>query len=106
MKLNVYSVFDVKAAVYANPFYMPNDLVAIRGFTGAVNSPDSMLYKHPEDYMLYRLGSFNDSIGLLEAENPPVCICTAASVVVSKTPKVVDPELVSQKTHIAASVAK
>lgn len=106
MKINVYSVFDVKAAVYANPFYMPNDAVAVRGFVGAVNSPESMLYKHPEDYMLYRLGTFDDSIGLMTAENPPVCICTAASVKVNKVPKVVDPELVSEKTHIAASVNK
>lgn len=106
MRLNVYSVFDVKAAVYANPFYMPNDAVAVRGFTGAVNSPDTMLYKHPEDYMLFRIGTFDDSVGLLVAENPPVQICTAAAVSAVRLPKVVEPQIVSEKTHIAASVAK
>lgn len=94
MKLNVYSVFDVKAAVFANPFYMPNDAVAIRGFTEAVNNPQSVLNKHPEDYSLYKLGIFDDSVGKLESEAQPVVLVTAASVMSVKT---VEPVLVGSK---------
>jgi len=112
MKINVYSVFDSKAAVFANPFYMANDAVALRGFAGAVNSPESMLYKHPEDYSLYRLGTFDDSVGLLVAEAQPVVMATASSCIkmVMPTTPAISPieaaEKMAEKVHIAASVAK
>lgn len=80
MKINVYSVFDVKSAVFAHPFYMAADGVAVRAFGGAVNEPDSLMCRHPSDFSLYRIGQFDDSVGLLIAEKQPVALCTAASV--------------------------
>lgn len=37
---------------------------ATRGFTDAINNPESgNMYKHPDDFDLYLVGTFNDSTG-------------------------------------------
>lgn len=106
MKLNVYSVYDCKACVFANPFFMVNDKSALRGFGDAVNSRDSIFAQHPEDYSLYRLGTFDDGVGLLVAEAQPVVLAMASAMVVVHPGKVVEPELVADKTHIVAQSAE
>lgn len=66
MQLNAYSVFDNKAIAFIPPFFMVNDAVAIRNFADAVNDPTHAFHKNPDDYVLYRIGSFDDSVGVLE----------------------------------------
>lgn len=66
MKLCVYSIFDVKAGVFNTPFFQVNDQVAKRAFSDLVNDPQSMLFKHPEDFTLWRLGEFDDQLGDFE----------------------------------------
>ncbi|AXL14603.1 nonstructural protein [Microviridae sp.] len=63
MKLKFYSIFDTKAKMYNTPFLLMNDSVAIRTCTTMVNDPNSQLAMHPEDYVLYFLGEFDDSNG-------------------------------------------
>lgn len=84
MKVNVYSVFDSKLAVFELPFFMGTDPAAIRGFTDAVNDsrPENPYLKwnrHPEDYSLYRVGEFDDSIGKLIGINP-MSLLTASAI--------------------------
>jgi len=79
MQTNVYSVFDNKAAVYGTPFFMPNDAMAVRAFEGAVNKPGSLVFDHPEDFSLFRIGNFDDGLGVLKAENV-VPLVNAASL--------------------------
>ncbi len=66
MKLCVYSVFDVKSGIFNTPFFQINDNVARRSFMDLVNDPQSLLYKHPEDFTLWRLGEFDDQLGDFE----------------------------------------
>lgn len=61
--LNLYSVFDQKAKAYLAPFAMTNDDVAMRAFADTVNDGESPMAKHPEDYTLIRLGTFDDDTG-------------------------------------------
>lgn len=77
----VCSVFDSKAAVYANPFYSPNTAVAIRDFSHACHDPNVALFRNPEDYSLYQVATFDDESGLFVPTVPPAFLISAASVV-------------------------
>lgn len=63
MKLEIYSVFDKKALVYGRPFFLLNDATAIRAFTDLVNDPSTDVNRHPSDYQLFHVGSFEDTTG-------------------------------------------
>lgn len=80
MRKVVCSVFDNVAGVYSNPFYSVNIAVASRDFARACTEPSSSLAVHPQDYSLYQLAEFDDSSGVFVSCQPPVFICSAASV--------------------------
>lgn len=72
MELNIYSIYDTAAKAYATPFFMPNDGLAIRAFSDNVNSSDSQLSKHPEQFVLFKIGTFEDQHGKLDHYDPVV----------------------------------
>lgn len=57
----IFTVFDTKVEAYLTPFYMKSKGEAIRSFTEACNDPQTMFFKHPEDYVLFELGDYSDS---------------------------------------------
>lgn len=69
MKQNKYSIFDSKAKIFNIPFYAANQAVALRMYSQAANSPDSMLGQYPEDYTLFELSVFDQETGR-EQEHP------------------------------------
>lgn len=70
MILKAFSVMDVKAATYGNPFYSTNKLTAIREFSQAVNDKNTGFHKFPEDYVLFEVGEWDTSTGLFAPINP------------------------------------
>jgi len=76
---NVYSVYDHKACAFSNPFVAPNDNVALRSFHQAANDENSEISKYPNDYSLFKLGSFNDETGSLSPITPCENLVTASS---------------------------
>lgn len=77
MMLKMFSVYDVKARAFAQPFYFAEKGQAIRAFISAVNDDKTMLSKYPEDYMLYFIGTFDDSTAELTFNNPVELLGTA-----------------------------
>lgn len=77
MELKVFSIFDDKGAVYAQPFFMATTGQAIRTFSDACKDNRMELCKHPEDFSLYELGVFDTSSGKLEAVIPPKYLARA-----------------------------
>lgn len=63
--LSCYSIFDLKALTYSQPFYAPNNAVASRLFKQAANDPQSHICANPEDYVLVHIGSFDEHTGQL-----------------------------------------
>lgn len=82
MKMSMFSVQDSKAGMFLPPFPAPNAGVAIRQFTDAIANENSVLSKHPEDYALYELGTFDDVSGQSENLKTPKMIGTANQYVV------------------------
>ena len=60
MRLIICAVRDSAVNAYMRPFYVPAVGAAIRGFTDEVNSKESPMHKHPEDYELFELGEFEE----------------------------------------------
>ncbi len=59
----IYTVHDVKAETFMPPFFVPSKGLAIRAFEDCVNSKDHHFGKHPADYTLFHLGSFDTDTG-------------------------------------------
>ena len=65
MILGIYAIKDRAADAFGRPFFCPTDGVAIRSFMDEVGrqDPENQLFQHPDDFDLYRLGSYDDSDG-------------------------------------------
>ncbi len=60
MMLHVFSVLDLKAQLFMRPFYEQSHGTALRAFSDAVIEDGHPFGKHPEDYHLFFLGSFDE----------------------------------------------
>lgn len=68
MKLILIGIYDRKAQMFISLEPTPNINVAIRTLTEIVNrQQDNTIYKWPEDYALYELGTFDNETGLARA---------------------------------------
>lgn len=76
MKHTIFSVYDQKAEAYLPPFVLHNEGMAGRVFADCCNNPEHNFGKHPEDYSLFRLGTFDDEKGELEPFVGPLLVGT------------------------------
>lgn len=86
MKLNAYSLRDVKAETFAAPFFVPNDNLAIRLLNELVLDTRSNLGKYPADFMLYRIGSYDSEHALLVPCQVEL-VCSASSCLPKPDPR-------------------
>lgn len=80
--LGCYSVFDKAVNAFMRPFYCVARGEALRVFMDAVGDKNSQFCKHPEDYILFQCGEFDDVKGVFTQEEPEKVItaleCVAA----------------------------
>lgn len=72
------SILDMVAQQYGRPFFAVSEGSAVRGFSDEVNNRESMLYKHPRDYQLFLLGTFDDEDGRCSLSDSPVLLASGA----------------------------
>ena len=72
MKINSYSIRDGKGCIFGRPFFQVNNSVAMRTFQDLVADPQTEIHRHPDDFKLYLVGSFDDNTGVLAPEVQPV----------------------------------
>lgn len=72
----LFTVRDSAAQVFAPPFIAPSEGFAIRMFRDAIvqKDVDNMMCKHPEDFELYIIASFEESDGRIEPCDPRLVI--------------------------------
>ncbi len=80
MKLNIYSIFDTAAGLYSRPILCSSDGEAMRVFFDLTGDAEHPVGRHPEDYSLFRLGIFDDTIGNLINEGNE-CLSTGLEAV-------------------------
>lgn len=82
-KLNVYVITDALTGVANTPFFMANEEVAKRTVASAVNDPTTDLYKNPDSYALFFIGSFDNEEGIIVSEEVPKFVCKCSDLYVS-----------------------
>lgn len=69
MMINIYSIYDSAAKAFLQPFFMAADGQALRAFQDNVNSDEeSIIKKHPEQFTLFKIGTFDDQTGTITAD--------------------------------------
>lgn len=72
--IQIYSIWDRKAAYYLPLMQHRSDTDAMREFTGLVMNPDTPISQYPADFDLLRMGAFAVEDGTLVPETHPVPI--------------------------------
>lgn len=75
----IYSIRDVKTG-YLSLLCEPDDAVASRNFEHAVRTADGLMRTHPQDFALYKVGTYDSEHGHIEPLVPVVHILDAASI--------------------------
>ena len=65
MKVNLYAIFDSASGIYDGPVPGHSDGQMIRSFSDFAVSDEHKIGQHPEDYTLFRVGTWNDGTGEL-----------------------------------------
>ncbi len=68
MKHEIFAVFDMAVEAFMEPWPSPTVAFAIRSFGEACAKEGHQMQKHPEDYCLYHVGTFED--GVLQGFEP------------------------------------
>lgn len=74
MLLRAFSILDVKSDSYSPPFFQGTVGLAIRTFSDLVNDRSTVPGRHPEDFKLVELGTFDDSTGQMLSHDAPVSL--------------------------------
>lgn len=80
MKFKVFSIYDAKAKAFQTPFYMVELGQALRAFEDLCKDTDTLVYRHPEDFQLYEIGSYDDSNAKHESYIPLELVSTATEM--------------------------
>lgn len=78
----VVAVRDSAMDAFMPPFNVPHIGLASRSFNDEINNRESPMYKHPEDYELYQLATWNDATGIYEQLSTPNLVARGKDVVV------------------------
>lgn len=81
MILRAYSLLDVKALQYHPPFFQSTDATAIRALRDLVNDLNTTVGRHPSDFKLYCVGTYDDATGHFEPLHPMMHVMDALSLV-------------------------
>lgn len=84
MKLEMYSMFDAKTKTYGRPFYMLNEAQTIRSMVDLMIDGDSDPARHPEDFILFKVGVWDDSSATIEIQTPQI-VCKLHELKISQT---------------------
>lgn len=76
MIVYVCAIFDSAIQAYGRPIWVNAPGQAMRSFTDEVNNPkqDTDLSKHPSDFDLFQLGTWDDSTGRFSQPAEPVLL--------------------------------
>ncbi len=64
----LFSIFDAKVKAYMRPFAAPSTPFALRSFSDMASEKENQIAHHPEDYFLFRVGTFAEETGGIEPE--------------------------------------
>lgn len=81
--LKIFSLRDLKAGSYGQPFALANRAVAMRNLQDWSRNPESFIARYPSDFELYEVGEFDPATGTLLPNNMPDYVGRASDLVAS-----------------------
>lgn len=85
--MRLYALLDRKAGSYSSFHVERSDAQASRGFADAVNQPNSVLGKYPDDFALVALAEVNEDVEVRAVLPIDVVEILTAAQVVSLRPQ-------------------
>lgn len=64
MILETFAIYDVAIKAFVQPFYMNSTSEAVRALQNEACNADSTIAKNPNDFTLYRLGTWDNISGM------------------------------------------
>ena len=74
MRMIMFSIYDKRAAVYLVPFPARSQ-IAQRQIVSSFDNPhmrETPIMKHPTDFTLMEIGTFDDESGIMTCQNPTI----------------------------------
>jgi hypothetical protein len=71
MKSLIFTIYDVKAEAFLQPFFMPTKGQAVRAIKDLLFNPDHSFSRYPEDYTLFYMGEYSDTNGAFTTLSAP-----------------------------------
>lgn len=77
MIMKIFTVHDLKAEVFLQPFYFNTKGQAIRAFMDTLADPNHQFSRYPADFTLFELGEYDDSSASFNLYPQPIPLTTA-----------------------------
>lgn len=87
MLLKAYSIYDRKSLAYHTPYFTSTDGAAARSFSDLVNDINTNVGRHPNDYVLYCVGEFDDAKGVMIPLSPMRHVVDAMALLTPPLPE-------------------
>jgi len=78
VKIKMFSLYDSKAEAFGPPFFLQSTGQAVRALMDISNDPQSMVGRHPADFVLYEVGEYDDSSAEVVNKNPHILVGMAS----------------------------
>lgn len=76
MIYHTFTIYDIKAQNYHIPYNLKNEAIAQREFADIVNDTNTTINKHPEDYTLFKIGTWDDQTAQFKQKKSPISLGT------------------------------
>lgn len=82
MKYVIVSVYDRAAQAFGRPVFVQAVGAAVRSFQDEINreAPENEMNRHPDDFDLYEIGSFDDQTGELSVVDHQAAVALGKSL--------------------------
>ena len=80
MKTTVFTMFDSATKVYHRPFHQLSDAEAIRTCRRMVNDDSTDVSHAPYDWVLFKLGEYDDNTGVFTCLPAPERMCVLSEL--------------------------
>lgn len=70
MQLRIFALYDIKSGAHGTPFFMHHVGEAVRACIDLGQDANTTVGRHPADFALHEIGSFDASTGLIVGQQP------------------------------------
>lgn len=72
--LLAFTLLDTKSGIHMPPYFAVNESLGLRVLKDIVDNQESIVARHPDDFSLYLVGTYNETSGeILPVERKFVC---------------------------------